>query len=265
MDLTAHLTETWTAITELLSGLDDARWRSAKPCEGWTVHDVAAHLGHMEGLPLGFDQPEPPDEFDPASHSGIDAVTEAGVAARRSWSHAHVLDEIRRASAGTLDRVSHLDAEEWETERWASPIGVLPMHQAQEIRLADAYVHLLDMRHGLGMPLDPTEEPLTAEVVVGRAVRLTGWGAVKGARLPDGTHIRLDIEGAGGTSSDLVVEGGRGNLGPPHGETTDRIAGTGLAYLLAVAGRRAMVDAAGGLDVSGDAAAALLGGYRLFL
>lgn len=265
MDLSAHLTEVWTAISELLSSLDDARWHADTPCEGWTVHDIAAHLGHLEGLPLGFDQPDPPDDFDPAAHSGIDAVTEAGVAARRSWSHARVLDEIRRASAGTLDRVSHLDADGWETELWPSPIGVLPMHQAQEIRLADAYVHLLDMRHGLGMPLDPAEEPLTSEVVVGRAVRLSGWGAVKGARLADGTRIRLDIEGPGGASSDLVVDGGRGRLEPPHGEPTDRIAGPGLAYLLAVAGRRGVADAAGGLEVSGGAAEALLAHYRLFL
>ncbi|NIS28852.1 MAG: hypothetical protein GWN07_01970 [Actinobacteria bacterium] len=161
--------------------------------------------------------------------------------------------------------MSHLDDEAWETEMWPSPVGMLPMDQAHDLRAADAYVHLLDMRHGLGRPLDPNEEPLASALAIGRAVRLSGWGAVKGAGLPDGTRIRLDVEGPGGTAADLVVENGRARLEPPHGETDDRIAGPGLAFLLAVAGREGMTAAAGGLDVSGDAAKAFLEGYRLFL
>ncbi|MDX1691246.1 MAG: maleylpyruvate isomerase N-terminal domain-containing protein [Acidimicrobiia bacterium] len=264
MDLTPQLTETWTALVDLLAGLDDDAWRTPTPCEGWTVHDVAAHLGHVEGVAHGFDQPEPPPDFDPGAYEGFDAMTEAGVAARRDWPAARVLDEIRRASASTLDHVSHVDEEGWE-QPWPSPVGTVPLHQAQEIRLADEYVHLLDLRYALGRPLDPADEPATAAAAVGRAVRLSGWGAVKGAGLTDGTRIRLEIDGPGGTLADLVVSGRRGNLVDPDDATTDRVAGPGLAYLLAVSGRAEMADAAGGLTVAGDDAVRFLSGYRLFL
>ena len=264
MNLTEQLTETWTAIIDLLAGLDDRQWMSGTPCEGWTVHDVAAHLGHIEGSVQGFDQPESPPTFDPNAFAGLDAVTETGVAARRAWSHDRVLDEVRRSSGGTLDLVSGLDEEGWN-QPYPSPIGMMPMHQTQDLRLADAYVHLMDIRDGLGMALDASTEPSTARTVVARAVRLTGWGAVKGAGLADGTRITFDLTGPGGTKADLVIEGGRGRLVDPGEPAEDRISGPGLAYLMAVAGRSSLVDACGGLEVRGGAAQRLLEGYRLFL
>ena len=93
---------------------------------------------------------------------------------------------------------------------------------------------------------------------------MTGWGAVKGAGLPDGTRIFLDLSGPGGTVADLVVADRRGNLVDAESGTVDRIAGPALAYLLEIAGRHDMAEAAGGLEVDGEAAKALLAGYRLF-
>jgi uncharacterized protein (TIGR03083 family) len=264
VQLRPALEEAWGAVIATLEALDPHDWTVATPCDPWTVHDVGAHLGHIEGMAHGFPQPEPPDDFDETTHEGLDLVTNAGVAARRAWPHKDVLDELRRASSLTLERLWGTDDEGWRAPT-PSPVGTVPLTQAMELRLADVYVHLLDIRQALGRALSPTDEPMAAAGAVGRAMRLTGWAAVKRAGLPDGVRIRLSLDGPSGRDTcDLLVEGGRGHLVDPEGTSSESIAGTGLAYLLAVAGRADMADAAGGLAVIGDGAARLVASYRLF-
>ena len=144
------------------------------------------------------------------------------------------------------------------------PLGMTSVTNFAEIRLSDLFVHLLDLRFALGLHLANAAESTAEALVVGRAVRLTGWGAVKGADLPDGTRIRLELTGPGGTTADLVVTDRRGTLIDPEPVTVDRIVGPALAYLLEVSGRHEMAEAAGGLEVVGEAAKALLTEYRLF-
>ena len=262
MDLLDALGESWSGVTTLLGGLADDRWDLPSPCEGWTVHDVAAHLGHIEGMGHGFPQPPTPGGFDPEAFEGFHAFTEEGVAARRSLGHDEVLDEIRRASRATLERLAGFSADDWK-QTAISPIGMVPADQAAEIRLADVRIHLLDLRHALGMEITEDPEPVSSRLLVDRALRLAGWGAVKGAGLPDGTRIGICLEGR--PPVDLLIENRRGRLVGPDPDTTDRISGSGPAFVMAAAGRDRMVGAAGGLIVIGEAARAFLTGYRLFL
>jgi len=264
MQVLPALEEAWGAVIATLEGLAPDDWDRPTPCPLWSVRDIAAHLGHVEGTALGFPQPEPPADFDAAAFDGLDLATNSGVAARRAWSTGEVLDEIRRSSAATLERLWNTGDEGWR-EPHPSPVGMVPLAQAMEVRLADVYVHLLDIRHGLGRPLSAADEPIASAATVGRAVRLTGWAAVKRAELPDGARIRLSLTGpAGRDEATVAVSGGRGLLAAEDGETTGRIEGTGLAYLLAAGGRRAMAEAAGGLTVTGDSARRLIETFRLF-
>jgi uncharacterized protein (TIGR03083 family) len=260
MDLVVALREAWSAVIVTLEGLEPGAWENPTPCAGWNVHDVAAHLAHLEGMAHGFDQPAPPPDFDADAFEGFHRLTEEGVAARRATPHKEVLDEIRLSSQLTLGDLAKRDGAGWD-ELAPSPVGMVPARHAAEIRLSDVYVHLLDLRHGLGITLDPSDEPAAAGAVIARALRLSGWAAVKQAGLEDGTRIRLAIDDGGG---DLVVSGGRGNIEPPQTGTVDRIVGPGLAFVLTVAGRGEMAAAAGGLEVSGDSAEQFLAGYRLF-
>ncbi|MCB2223266.1 MAG: maleylpyruvate isomerase N-terminal domain-containing protein, partial [Actinobacteria bacterium] len=265
-DLLTGLREAWGGAVALLRGLDGADWDRPTPCEGWAVRDVAAHLGHVEGIAHGYPQPPTPETFDPSAFGGFHAFTEEGVAARRPLPVGDVLGEVVTAAEATLAQVGAYGPDDWE-QPVPSPVGMVPAHQAAEIRMADVLVHLMDLRTALGLPIDPGTEPTAVRILEDRAIRLTGWGAVKGAGLPEGARVRLDIEGR--APMDLVVADGKGRLGPPEGgpegSADARIAGTGLAYALAVAGRPAMADAAGGLTAEGDTATALLEGYRLFL
>ncbi len=258
MDLVVGLREVWSGIVAILD--DDPDWGAPTPCDGWDVHDVAAHLAHIEGLAHGLEQPPTPAGFDPEAHQGFHGLTEEGVAARRAMPHPAVVDEIRVASGLSLQAAEDRDEEAWD-EPAPSPIGMVPARHAAEMRLADAYVHLLDLRQALGIRIDPADEPTASRLTVARAVRLSGWGAVKQAGLSDGSRIRLEIDGAGG---DLVVAGGRGGLEPFAPDAEDRIVGSGLAFLVAASGRAGKIDA-GELEVVGATAARFLDGYRLFL
>lgn len=264
MDLLVALEQAWAGVVATLESMPPEGWERATPCEGWAVRDVAAHLGHLEGMSHDFPQPDVPDDFDPEQYEGLDLVTNTGVAARRSWHPDRVLDEIRRASAATLDQLRSYDADDWR-QLLPSPVGLLPASQTVDLRLADVWIHLLDIRAGLGREPSTESEPEAAAAVIHRAVRLTGWGAVKRAHLPDGTRIRLELTGPGGTVGDLVVEGGRGAIEQAEGGNAEAISGSGLAYLLTVGGRSGQADAAGGLDVRGESARTLLERYRIFV
>lgn len=262
MEVVAALEETWSSIDSVLTSLSDDQWTLPTPNAEWDIKDLAAHLGGLESLFLGFPQPDPPAGWS-TGHTGLHQVTDTGVAARRSWSIDQVLDELHRASRAQLDKLWSLGEDGWQ-QQTLGPLGPTTMANFADIRLGDLYVHLLDLRSALGLALRSTAEPTAEFLVVDRAVRLTGWGAVKGAGLPDRTRIRLELSGPGGTVADLVITDRRGSLVEPEAGTPERIEGPALAYLLEIAGRHEMAETAGGLKVKGDAARALLAGYRLF-
>ena len=262
MEILRALEETWSSIGALLDALPDDQWAMPTPNTEWDIKDLAAHLGGLESLFLGLPQPEPPVGWS-TEHTGLHQVTDTGVVARRNWSSEEVLKEFRTASRARLEQLGGLDEAGWQ-EPTMGPLGMTSVINFADIRLSDLYVHLLDLRFALGLPLESSTAPLAQSLVVGRAVRLTGWGAVKGAALADGSRIFLDLGGPGGTSADLVVADRRGNLVDPEPGTPSRIAGSGLAYVLEISGRHEMAQAAGGLEVEGAAAEKLLAGYRLF-
>ena len=262
MEVIRGLEEAWASIDALLGSLDADQWTFPTPNTEWDIKDLAAHLGGLEAMFQGFPQPDPPDGW-VTEHTGLHHVTALGVAARRTWAIDEVMEELRRASGTQLDKLQSLDDAGWQ-EPTLGPLGMTSMTNSADIRLGDLYVHLLDLRYALGLPLQASAEPTAESLVVGRAVRLTGWGSVKGAGLPDGTRIRMELSGLGGTLADLVVAERRGKLAEPESGTADRITGPALAYLLEIAGRPEMAESAGGLEVEGEAARALLEGYRLF-
>ena len=262
MEVVSALEEAWTGIDVLLSSLDDEQWALPTPNTEWDIKDLVAHLGGLESLFLGFPQPDPPEGWI-SEHTGLHQVTGHGVVARRAWSAAEVIDELRSASRAQLERLRSFDEAGWQ-EPTIGPLGMTSVANFADLRLSDLYVHLLDLRFALGLRLQSHAEPAAQSLVVGRAVRLTGWGAVKSAGLPDGTRIFLDLSGPGGTRADLVVADRRGNLVDADSGTVERVVGPALAYLLEIAGRHQMAQAAGGLEVEGEAAKALLAGYRLF-
>jgi hypothetical protein len=89
-------------------------------------------------------------------------------------------------------------------------------------------------------------------------------GAVKKAKLPDGSRVRLELSDPCGYVGDLVVEDGRGSLVSPDPETAERVMGTTPAYLFVATGRPLWTGHVGGIGAEGPAATRLLEGYVIW-
>jgi uncharacterized protein (TIGR03083 family) len=260
-DLAAAANQTWAAVTELMSSLENDDWNRPTPCVGWSVKDVLAHLGHVEGMLVHqFDQPDPPADWI-GEGSPLDQVTNQGVAARRHWSTSQVADEIERAAAATSLLLGRPELD-W-AEAASTPVGPAPRSVAVEMRVNDAFLHLCDIRTAIGVDIKESNEPLGREVAVGRAVRLSPWAWAKKVGATDAQRLRLSLSGSGGVDHDVVMRDGKAVIESHDGDPDAFIKGTGLAYLLAVSGRHALVPAGGGLVATGEPARVLLEKFRL--
>jgi uncharacterized protein (TIGR03083 family) len=264
-DLAAAANQTWTEVTDLMASLEPDDWNRPTPCVGWSVKDVLAHLGHVEGMMVHrFDQPQPPPDWI-GEGSPLDQVTNQGVAARRTWSTDQVADEIERAAAATKVLLSQPDLN-WN-EAASTPVGLAPRSVAVEMRVNDAFLHLCDVRTAIGRPIDELAsdglEPPGRVVAIGRAVRLTPWAWAKRVDATEGQRLRMSLSGSGGVDQDIVMRNGKAVVESHDGSPDASVEGTALSYLLAVSGRHALVPAGGGLVVTGEMARLLLEKFRL--
>lgn len=263
--------EAWDSVENTIAGLTADDWDRPTPCTGWSVKDVLAHLGHMEGLLVhGFDQPDPPSHWMPEG-TPLDQVTGHGVVSRRAWAPPIVADEIHRAAAATRQLLARPDLD-WEEET-PTPIGPAPRHVGAEMRVTDVVLHLCDVRTALGLPLDGGREPAAIETAVARAVRLTPWAWAKRVAAANGQSLRLTLKGRGATECDVVMANGRAAIVPASNRQTSGASGFGrpvaeiegntLAYLLAASGRHGQAASAGGLVARGEPARLLLEKFRI--
>jgi uncharacterized protein (TIGR03083 family) len=260
-ELASAANQTWVAVTNLIAFLEPDDWNRPTPCVGWSVRDVLAHLGHVEGMLVhGFDQPDPPADW-VGEGTPLDQVTNQGVAARRTWSPARITDEIERAAEATRVLLGQPGLD-WN-EAAPTPVGPAPRSVAVEMRVNDAFLHLCDLRTAIDVDIKESDEPLGREIAIGRAVRLSPWAWAKQAKARNGQRLRLSLSGSGGVDHDIVMRDGKAVVEPQDGEPDAVIKGTGLAYLLAVSGRHALVPAGGGLVATGEPARVLLERFRL--
>lgn len=193
------------ALIDDLARLEDEQWREASLCDGWTVHDVLAHLvdnarttrlGFLRGLVLA--------RFD------FDRQNTRGVERERATTPQETLERFRRVASRTSAPPASLDS-----------------------RLVEEIVHGEDIRRPLGLA---RAYPQRAVV---RSLRLQARtpASFGGARELT-TRVRLTA-----TDTDLAI-----GTGPD-------VEGPALSLLLAVMGRRAVLD-----DLRGPGVATLSAG-----
>jgi uncharacterized protein (TIGR03083 family) len=111
------------ALIADLSGLDDDQWQQPSLCDGWTVHDVAAHLvNSARTTRVGFFLELARARFD------FDRQNARGVARERGSSPADTLARLREVASRT-----------------SAPPGSL------DTRLVEEVVHGEDIRRPLGL------------------------------------------------------------------------------------------------------------------
>ena len=137
---------------DLVTPLSQDEWDLPTALPGWTVGDIVAHVGWLEGLLVG--EMDPPHEPDwsalPHAQSDFGKITEVPVDLRRAWTREAVLVEL-------ADRVAQRtavleDGPHDATHEVMGPFGPAPLGRVLRMRTLDTWVHEQYIRDALGRP-----------------------------------------------------------------------------------------------------------------
>lgn len=240
-------------IDQMCASLDQARWHQPTALAAWDVQDVVAHLGSLEAMLLGWEEPAHEPATTAHVRNPLGALNERLVDRRRSWSGAQVLDEFRDTTARRLADLRALDEVALDREVLAPSGRMVPLRDFLGIRVWDYFVHEMDITDALG--LAPPLATKAATRVLDEMLLLLPRAAAK-AGAPDGTLVRLDLTEPMPRSVAAGVDGGRGASVDPSaaGEAALHLRASPAAFLRVCTGRRAGGDAidAGEIEVGGD-------------
>ncbi|BBX67460.1 maleylpyruvate isomerase N-terminal domain-containing protein [Mycolicibacterium psychrotolerans] len=178
---------------QVIDSLTPQEWASASAAEGWTVHDVVAHMSSTQRELFG------PLMFMVARSNDIEALNETPVKARRRWPDARVAAEYRRwAPRGhrllkltQLPGLGSVPVPMAELGRF--PVRVLPSAIA-----FDTHTHLYhDIAPVLARPLPPPDPSVIAATLEWMMLVAAAMGS--DLPLPEGTAVRFAFTGPGGS------------------------------------------------------------------
>ncbi|MBK7621900.1 MAG: maleylpyruvate isomerase family mycothiol-dependent enzyme [Kineosporiaceae bacterium] len=190
----------WSAIDDLLrlvealdAELSPADWHRPTDLPGWDVHDVVAHLAHLEAVLAGAPE-EPPSAEPPPAHATnpTGVYTEHGVRARRDRTPADLITELRQAAAR---RQAELAANP-PTDAAARPERIFggldwDWQTLLQNRPIDVWMHEQDLRRALGRPGN-LDSP-AARHTIGLLARSLGFVLGKRAGAPAGATLIVEI------------------------------------------------------------------------
>ncbi len=206
LQLVDNMERVWQALDGLCAGFDEAQWKTATDCPGWSVQDQISHIVGSESGILG--RPAPDHTPADLSHTKneLGRRNEVVVDWRRSWPGARVLEEFREVTAERMTHLRAMTAEDFEVKT-QTPVGPGSMRMYMAIRIFDAWVHEQDIRRALGLPggLDgPVAEHATSRIVLAMP-----YVVGKKAQAPDGSSVVFEVSGPTPLTLPIGVERGR--------------------------------------------------------
>lgn len=158
---------TLSDVTAVLRSLDDSEWRAASAAAGWTVKDVATHMGDLIGILVAGIRGELHTDL------GIEQLNDAHVAAKSAWSPEQVMADLAEQSEAALPLFESLqEGPTASTESQLLDLGMYPVHAIVDMFSFDFYDHLRwDILAPRG-PLSGHHVPAPDEVRLKPAV---GW------------------------------------------------------------------------------------------
>ena len=257
---------------DLVTPLSQAEWDAPTALPGWSVGDIVAHVGWIEGMLIGeFDPPHEPD-WSALPHAVTDfgKLTEVPVDLRRSWTREAVLIEL-------ADRISRRTAELESGARDASvevmgPLGPAPLGRVLRMRTLDTWVHEQDIRDALDRPghLDTLGAQATASQLLPGLGKV--WAKLAGAQ--PGQVLDVRITGPGIEGGAIVTVGDDGRARMVGDDLLDQAGAADVtltmswpAYLALSCGRGDAQPWRAQVGVSGDAelAARVLDHFRVMI
>lgn len=195
----------------VIDSLTPQEWAADSAAEGWTVHDVVAHMSSAQRDLFGALLVKV------AASKDIEGLNETGVDARRRWPDAQVAAEYRRwAPRGhrvleltQLPGLGSVPVPMAELGRF--PARVLPSAIA-----FDTHTHLYcDIAPVLSRPLPPPEPSVIAATLEWMMLVAAAMGSA--LPLPKGAAVRFEFTGPGGRSWILRRVNGTVSAEPDQG------------------------------------------------
>ena len=203
----------------LVTPLSQEEWDSPTALPGWTVGDIVAHVGWLEGLLIGrVDPPHEPDwDALPHATSEFSQVTEVPVDLRRSWTPEDVIAELATNVAGHGEALA-AGAHDL-TAPAQGPFGPATLGRVLGMRTLDTWVHEQDIRDALGRPghLDTAGAQVTATQLLPGYGRV--WAKLCGARAGETLRLRVSEPGVAFTRDVVVGDDGRATVTSAQGDS----------------------------------------------
>src|ERR1700722_7440194 len=248
------LGETWGALAGVCSELSEADWARPTQCPGWDVKDQLSHLIGVERAIRGEPVPDWRGPLGDHVKNDFAATNERFVAVRRALPGPSVRAEFVEVTTTRMAQLDALTAAEWAAPGW-SPVGEVPRAEFVTVRVFDSWVHEQDVRLALDRPggSGNAASAISLDRVQGAMPFVVG----KKAGCPDGTTVRFDVAGPGRDARAVTigVEGGRARPVGDEVAPTVTLALSSIDFVRLGWGRAtaAQVEAAGGVEVQGDA------------
>ncbi|MRH88890.1 maleylpyruvate isomerase family mycothiol-dependent enzyme [Nocardia sp. SYP-A9097] len=247
--ITAALSDQWDALTRLVDGLPEDRFRVSTPLPGWTVFDVLAHVIGTESMLAG----EPTPDLDVSGEhirNDIGALNEKWVESLRPLAGSQLLERFLEVTGGRLKTLAGLSPEAW-AKSVPSPVGMTPYGRFMRIRLFDCWMHELDIADALEVSI--AEGGGRAEIAFTELIFGLGRSVVKGGGAQDGARITFELTGPVTRTLHVAVVGGRASLVENLDGPADVVLTMGSGLFARLRGGRTTADAhLGGFTVAGD-------------
>ena len=197
---------------ELVTPLSQAEWDAPTALPGWSVGDIVAHVGWIEGMLIGeFDPPHEPDwSALPHVANEFGRITEIPVDLRRSWAREAVLVELAERIA---QRAAALEDGPHDASLEVNgPLGPAPLGRVLRMRTLDTWVHEQDIRDALGRPghLDTDGARATASQLLPGLAKV--WAKLAGAQPGEVLDVRITGPGIEGGVLVVMDPDGRARL-----------------------------------------------------
>jgi uncharacterized protein (TIGR03083 family) len=234
--LVAVLTEEWSILDRLLTGLPAESWSRPTCLPGWRVTDVVAHILGTEAALAGESAPESDTDVTALPHvrNEIAVFNEQWVHALREEKPEAVLERFREATARRAVRLREMSQEDFDAPSW-TPAGNATYGRFMQIRVYDCWLHELDIRDAVGAPGNASGP--VAEAALDEPVRALGYIVGKLAGAPDGSVVRFELTGPVHRDLTVVVDGRAKVVDEAPGTPTATLRMGSLAFMRLTGGR----------------------------
>jgi uncharacterized protein (TIGR03084 family) len=187
------LAEEQKVIDSLVSALDESRWRTPTPAEGWDVRDQITHLAYFDesaALAAG-DADAFAERVTEAAGKGPSGFTDSWLAIGRKMDGVEVLAWWRSSRAEMLEALTPLEPKS-RLPWFGPPMSALSFATA---RLMETWSHGQDVVDALDADREPTDR-LRHVAHLGVLARLYSY-SVRGLQMPD-SPVRVELTSPSG-------------------------------------------------------------------